>query len=255
MTKGPSVFWHIDSVGSASAVLTYFFRCSMFTVIVLDYLQRAHCSIHCMVLRNNNKQTAKWIAAKCGETVTAGANHLGSSSNSRRASVRVSVSTRSPLLRCYLSPPSVSRPTRSTRGLSAQSVGSARVWAHACVHCDCELMAASGPCCVLSVWCRPHVAPLTAQHHLNIVHYTVNVSPNLLNTFVVFWTPVCWTEATSNTTATLSGACCLLRYVDHLHQFLFSLMSNDFFMSFPQLLRDHNPSPLRWHLCTSLFVL
>lgn len=79
----------------------------MFTVIVLGYLQQAHCSIHFLVLKNN-KQTAKRMTAKSGKTVTVTdePNHLSSSSNSPHLSLSLSRSV-------HLSYPPISLPSVS----------------------------------------------------------------------------------------------------------------------------------------------
>lgn len=117
----------------------------MFTVIVLGYLQQAHCPIHFLV-QKNNKQTAKRIAAKSGKrlTVTVGSNHPGSSSNS-------------PLL----SPSHLSYPPISASFSTYLTNLCVLVCAwpcNACAFCDCEPVGARRSCCVSSVCRCPHVA-------------------------------------------------------------------------------------------------
>lgn len=64
--KWPSVcFLLFDTFGTGRPDPLF----QMFTVIVMGYLQQAHCSIHFPVLENN-KQTAKRMAAKSGKTET-----------------------------------------------------------------------------------------------------------------------------------------------------------------------------------------
>lgn len=127
----------------------------MFTVIVLGYLQQAHCSIHFLVLKNN-KQTAKRIAAKSGNPVTVGvqSNHLSSSSNSPHLSVflssSLSVNVFTLLKLLSLHPHSL---FPHTRRLSAQSVCSGCVWAHSCM-------------CILWLW---------ANGCMRAILYTVHV--------------------------------------------------------------------------------
>lgn len=123
----------------------------MFTVIVLGYLQQAHCSIHFLV-QKNNKETAKRMAAKSGKTltVTVESNHPSSSSNSPRLSLSRSLSLGVFTSLALLSQP----PSPHGRGLSAQSVCSGCVWP--CMHV--HFVVAFWSCCTLSVCCGPHVA-------------------------------------------------------------------------------------------------
>lgn len=103
--------------------------CEMFTVIVLGYLQQAHCSIHFLV-QQNNKQTAKRMAAKSGKllTVTVKSNHPSSSSNSPHLSHFLSLGVFTSLTLLSQSP------FPHGRGLSVQSVCSGCVWPCMNVH-------------------------------------------------------------------------------------------------------------------------
>lgn len=129
--------------------------CEMFTVIVVGYLQQAHCPIHFLV-QKNNKQTAKWMAAKSGKllTVTVKSNHPSSSSNSPHLSRFLSLgmfTSHTPLSQS---------PSPHGRGLSAQSVCSGCVWP--CVNVHCLIVSqwahVGHTVCMLSVCYGPHVA-------------------------------------------------------------------------------------------------
>lgn len=152
-------FWLFDNVGTALAVLTYFLKC-------LQLLFWAICSRHIALYifwswKTTNKRPNE-LQPNLGTQVTVGvqSNHLSSSSNSPHLfasfSLFLSPSMCSPLLRCYLSTLSLSFHIRGVYLLN--------LWVlvvcghmHACVFCDCELMGASGPYCILSMCYGPHV--------------------------------------------------------------------------------------------------
>lgn len=136
----------------------------MFTVIVLGYLQQAHCPIHFLV-QKNNKQTAKPMAAKSGKrlTVTVGSNHPGSSSNS-----------------LLLSPSHLSDPPISASFSTYLTNLCVLVCAwpcNACAFCDCTwvvlyvvcvLLSSRGGRCTRTFWAGVrHLLPLSLKDSWN----------------------------------------------------------------------------------------